>query len=319
MPSQMIDIPLNRAMNALAQMVFGMGHRLEGEPDINLFFGNSAQVRHFRTRASMLAHEQQDSAIASDFPHTMVGASTDTLLEHVVRTPESEITYYGASFLAEKNDELLHELTCSCAQLANYVPFLSSQKALLLPSRDNDTGRSPPVQKKIIMLLNKFPLSKILNDAVLAGLNLGNKVPIADQYLLNIGSADVGQYRLTNISFHSNVILKTDRVKHVGMAQCAIETVGLMSTTKLEDGAPLVTVAFGDASLVERIIPKSETRLFGDALGKKDLVPVQVDTLPKAVDCAASFFAKLVQPEALPLSAGSSTTPSGTTSLSGSS
>ena len=272
------DIPMPRLMNALAQMSYGLGHRLEGEPDINIFFGSTDQIRQFRTRASKLAGERPELILSNDFPHTMIGASNTALLEKVVSTPETQVIYYGASFLAENLDEELATLTQSCSRLAGYVPHTSTSKSKLLPAPKIDKQEPPVTPKKITMLLNKFPLAEILNQAVLANLMVANKAPYNDQYLLNIGSTEKGGYRLSNISFHSNVIVKSDLTKHTHMAKCAEITKNLFfATIKTKGEAPLVTVVFGDLSIVETVIKKTDTRLFGDTLGQKSLVPVNPD------------------------------------------
>ncbi|WED43515.1 hypothetical protein [Legionella cardiaca] len=92
---------------------------------------------------------------------------------------------------------------------------------------------------------------------------------MSEQYLLNIGETKNGAYQLTNISFHSNIILKADPSKYNAMTITAAKTPELISVKR-----SLVTVVFGNESVVEKVITKKDTRLLSDVLGKDDLVPV---------------------------------------------
>ncbi len=266
-------------MNALSQMAFGWGHRIVGEPDVNIFFGTKEQVRAFRTRASKLAADQPTQILSSDFPHTMVGASTDELLANVVNTPEAEITYFGACCIAAELDAELDQLLESCFQIKNYKPHLSELPvSYLLPPEVTDPQKQkdlPP--KKIVMLLpTKASLAELLNPAVLAALQVAGKVPYNDQYLLSIGNPGPGAYQLVSISYHSNVILKTSPENHSQITTNLATSTSpplFFSTMMQHRGGPPATVVFGDLGVVEHFVPKDNTRLFSDELGKKDLVP----------------------------------------------
>lgn len=263
------EVELKRVMNALSQMSFGLGHRLEGYPDINIVFGTNEQVRAFRSIASKLAKENPTLVASNDFPHTMVGRSTDDLLNNVVNTPEKELTYFGACFMAEQMNDDIQKIVQSCSHLKTYVPFASQDKSTLLPPPEEET-KKPEEPKKITMLIaSKTSLADILNNAVLAALNVGKNTPYSEQYLLNIGKEENGSYQLTNISFHSNIILKADPAKFKEMSQAAEKSSDLIS--KLN---PSVAVVFGNEKIVESVITKNNTRLFSDSLKSDAFVSI---------------------------------------------
>lgn len=66
------NIPLGQVINGLAHMTLGLGHRILGLPEINIFWGDAKQVRAFRNIAFQLAGQNQ-AALYADFPHTMSG------------------------------------------------------------------------------------------------------------------------------------------------------------------------------------------------------------------------------------------------------
>ncbi len=74
------EIALNRLLNALGHMAYGMGHRFKGTPNVHVFFGDSQQVRSIRKLAYHLNSENKEITVFSDFPDTKLGKSTWDLL-----------------------------------------------------------------------------------------------------------------------------------------------------------------------------------------------------------------------------------------------
>ena len=116
-----LEIPLGKSLNALAHMTLGLGHRLKGTVDVNIFFGTGAQVREFRELSSIACKKNPDTAVFSDFPHTMSGGDTDKQLIIGQNTPESELKYYGSCYISNEVSQDLITLTKNCQQLKDYM------------------------------------------------------------------------------------------------------------------------------------------------------------------------------------------------------
>lgn len=264
------DVPLSNVLNGLSHMTFGMGHRLSGIPSLSIYFGDTAQVRAFRTLSCKLNAGLLNTTVFSDFPHTMVGRSTEELITKVTQTPESEVNYYGCCFLAEEIDPQLQELADSCLQLKGYEPRLTEDScSVLLEENKSSDDKVDDTPMKISLLLNtQGSLAKYINDIALASLNLGAKVPLNKQYLLNVRGLGETAYGLTNISFHSLTVVTTGK-PYNGMREKAEQHSKLICSS-----SDVLTMVFGARTDVESVILQKSTRLFSEKLKEGDLTPV---------------------------------------------
>lgn len=273
------EVKLGYALNGLGHMTLGLGHRLDGAPDVGIYFANATKVREFRQLASTITREQLEHATFSDFPHTMHGGDTPKQLEVGKNTPESDMQYFGSCFITEKLDARMVKLLSSCSKLKDYTPHFSHEEAKLLPSQKS-TGDNDITGKKTIMLINnKQPMSQTLNAAILSALRVGKRAKHAELRLLDVMDKDGNAH--SNISFHPFPILKpTNPAKHSEMAEKAEKSKSLVSGTEsTTDGQPLVTVVFGNESEVADIAPKALARLFDNNLKDTDFVPASGDEL----------------------------------------
>lgn len=247
------DIKPGLAVNALAQMALGLGHRFaKGYPDICIYWGSTANVRVFR---AMVAASKN---MYSDFPHTMQGGNTSSLLEGIESTPEEDITYYAACYVADEIEPNIQALLNEqMDQLANYTAFISTELTTLLPPGDHTHPPKEDTKKTTTMVNAKQPLAATINSIVLANIDAGRIIPYNQLNLLRIG-------RLQGVSFNTHPILKADNpAKHIAMTQKAQEEKGLYVVSRaIDDKQPLVTVTFGERDLVESTILKKLTRMF---------------------------------------------------------
>lgn len=262
------EITSGNALNALAQMTLGLGHRLSAAPDVDIYFGEKEQVRAFRMLAATITEEMPESTIYSDFPHTMKGGDTGAIIDRVASTPESDITYFGACIVCEELDPRFSLLLQNCFQLKDYRPFESMEDAKILPSKPNDPNSSFVTDMKTSTVINKFPLAKTINSIVLANLDVGKKTPFVMLRLIR-------EHRLKGISWHTHPVLKSESsAKHKGMIDEANGRDGLYTSTCYEgEGQPLVTVSFGPKDMVEGIFTKKKTRVYTSVLAEEGLVP----------------------------------------------
>lgn len=258
------DIGAGLAVNALAQMSLGLGHRLQGYPDVHVFWGTTEQVRQFRTIANAITPMHPDTSVYSDFPHTMQGGDTTSLLDGVINTPEADTTYFASCMVAPEIHPSIENLTRTCLQLNDYQPYVSQQAASLLPA-------GPGIEKedghmKTTTLINKLPLAQTLNQVVLANLDVGKKAPYDALHILRIGG-------LQGISFNTHPVLRPDSsAKHKSMADSATKTSEIWTSTHSNaKKEPLVTVTFGTRYAVETVISRKVTRAFDVNLDKEGL------------------------------------------------
>jgi len=247
------DIKPGLAVNALAQMALGLGHRFEtGYPDVEIYWADTANVRAFRTIVA------ESAKVYSDFPHTMKGGNTFSLLENIQSTPEEEITYYASCYLADELDpnisQLLNENT---VQLKGYTPFISTQPTNLLPEGEHLPLPEKDTKKTTTMVNGKYPLAQTINELVLANIESGRTIPYSQLNLLRVGG-------LQGVSFNTHPILKADSpAKHISMTKSAHQAKGLYVASRvIDEKNPLVTVTFGDIEAVEGVILKKQTRVF---------------------------------------------------------
>lgn len=280
------EITSGNALNALAQMTLGLGHRLSAAPDVDIYFGEKDQVRAFRILVLRLAQENPDSVVYSDFPHTMKGGDTGAIIDRVASTAESEIIYFGACIVCEELDPRLNAILQNCLQLKNYQPYKSESRAHLLPHIPKDPNSDLVTNMKTSTVINKFPLAKTINAIVLANLDVGKKTPFVMLRLIQ-------EHRLTGISWHTHPILKSESsAKHKGMAEEADSSEGLYSSTLYEsDGQPLVTVTFGPKEKMEAIFTKKKTRVYNSEIAAEGFDPIHA-RLPTASLQEFSLFDK---------------------------
>lgn len=249
------DIKPGLAVNALAQMALGLGHRFaEGYPDIYVYWGSTAGVRAFRATAA--ASEE----LYSDFPHTMQGGNTHSLIDGIEKTPEEDIIYYASCYVADSIDPKLQALLDKeMVQLENYQAYFSNTSVKLRPSGEDSPLPKEDTKKTTTMVNAKLSLAKTINDIVLANIEAGRKIPYNELNLMRIG-------RLQGVSFNTHPILKADNPnKHVAMTQNAKNEKRLYVVSRISDDKdtqPLVTVTFGEKELVESVISKKMTRIF---------------------------------------------------------
>lgn len=250
------EIKSGLAVNALAQMALGLGHRFtEGFPDVDIYWGSADEVRAFRTQVA------GSRVIYSDFPHTMEGGDTTSLIDTIENTPEEKITYYGACLVAEEITTEVVGLLSNLSQLKNYQPYVNTKKAVIgpvgettpVPTREEDT-------KKTTTLVNaKKPLATTINDIVLANIEAGRTIPYDQLHLLRIG-------RMQGVSFNTHPIVKADTpAKHTIMTSQA-KTNKLVVIDRKDNTTPLVSVVFGERDEVEKVVTKKLTRMFDPAI-----------------------------------------------------
>jgi len=274
------EITLGQALNALSRMMVGLGHQLQGEPDINIYFGTRDQVRSFRTLAYKIRGGK--NSICSDFPHTMSGMSSKdgSFIEQVRKTAsidEKAINYLGCCFLSDAmNPRCLNEITTSCFQLKHYTPYINHETVGFLPAAVNQQYDGN--KKRVSLLMNTFSIADTINYIALACLALGRQVNFSELHIINLQDKN-GNYH-GNISLHPLGILRLTNVESYQMLTSTSEKyISLKTIIKKNDkGEPLLTLIFGDDMVVERIVSNHQTRLFSDALGKNSLVPVMSET-----------------------------------------
>src|SRR3990167_4718629 len=189
------------AINGLAQMCLGLGHRLLGRPDVEVVFGTTQQVRDFRALAVQVAAKAAGAVVYRDIPNTMEGGNMDELFEVVINTPEEAVIYHAACVVGQEIDPRLLAIADQCQRLSGYTPYLSDETAHLLPPHtEMDYTRG---DFKTTTLLSKKPLREMLNAVVLANLEAGYKIPFPQLHLLTVG-------RLTHISYNTHPVLKAE-------------------------------------------------------------------------------------------------------------
>lgn len=253
------ELKTGLAINGLAQMSLGLGHRVAGQPDVTIFWGTTAQVRAFRTLVSQRVSNATD-LIYRDFPDTMEGGDTNALWERVTSTPEEKVTYVASCFVAEDIDSELRALIQGCSQLANYKPYVSNSAASFLEEKPGLERGPEEMIMKTMTMINKVSLDNAINQVVLANLETGRKAPYEDLNLLTGG-------RITYISYNTHPIVKADPKKHAAMTAAAKKIDGLYTTNLGE-----VTVVFGLRKLVDEVIIRKDTRIYNAEL---NLIPVQ--------------------------------------------
>ena len=272
------EIRSGMAINGLAQMSLGLGHRVkEGMPSVNIFLGTSEQVKEFKRIASAITQRQPTSTIYSAFPLTMEGGDMEALKDRVINTPEEEVVYCGSCFLAPEIDHRFEALLSECLQFANYQPYISDTSVELSPEQDGLNDKADGHKKTTTLINHKLPLAQTLNSIVLANLKVGGLASYDDLHLLTLGP-------LTHISYNTHPILQPkDPAKHKQMANNAATSNKLVSATESDaTGQPLVTVTFGGREDVESVILKAQTRVFSMEFSKEGLVPAIVPCTERA-------------------------------------
>lgn len=277
------EIKSGMAINALAQMSLGLGHRLSDRPDINIFLGTSEQVKDFKRIASRIVQQNPMSTLYSAFPLTMEGGDMEALKDRVINTPEEEVVYCGSCFVAPEIDHRFEVLLSECLQFENYKPYISDAVVEeLLPEQEGLNDKADGHKKTTTLINHKVPLAQTLNQIVLANLNVGRAANYDDLHLLTLGP-------LTHISYNTHPVVQPKEIKKLNqMAKNASESTILVSATEADEaGQPLVTVTFGDRGAVESVILKAQTRIFDSNFEKAGFVPAIVPSAERAiVPCA---------------------------------
>lgn len=292
------DVPLGQVINGLAHMTLGLGHRILGLPDINIFWGDAKQVRAFRNTASQLSRQNQ-TALYTDFPHTMSGVTAGVSAGPVAltaQTLEKDITYFAAILISQEINQEIAEIINSCQQLAGYIPYKAENKASLLAPKRMIDNRLP--DKKISMMINtKVPFAKSFNAIILASLEVGKSADYSQLSLLNLLDKDNNLHPY--ISYHPYAIVKAKEVPlHVSMAKSASQTKTLTVET-VGESQPFVTVVFGDRTELEKVILRNQTRLFDNKLESKELIPAvqKLTILPSTTTNDAEKFVEGTTPK----------------------
>lgn len=248
---------LGYALNGLAHMSMGLGHRIKGVPSINVYFANDAkEVREFRTYAASLPG---DEAVFNDFTTTMNGGSTPKQQEETRKYSEPELTYIGCSLLTRDVPSALAALTAKYSFLKGYTPYVSKDAANFLPKATAAYDRSEG--RKIVMVTHhKRPLAEMLNGMVLSSLSVGGLADYSQLYLVGFPNKD--GYWHDKISFHPYLVKKPSKPADQKFVLDAVTKSTLDFTTVNEGAESIATVVFGDAAEVDKVTPKDKTRLY---------------------------------------------------------
>ena len=99
--------------------------------------------------------------VYSDFPHTMQGGDTASLMDAVISTPEEDVIYFASCIVAQKIDQRLVDLSKSCLQWKGYQSYLSENNASLLPKEKNlDVEKYIQNLKTTTLINKKSPLAQ---------------------------------------------------------------------------------------------------------------------------------------------------------------
>ena len=248
---------LGGTINALMHLTLGMGHRVQGQPDIAIYVGDDVKVKTFRKIAAQI---NDGSSLLRDFPLTMTGGDTDKQLQVGRQTAEADMNYFAVCLLAPEVPAELQSLVQSCEQIADYTPFISPQPATLLQARSDYSDQA--LGKKIVLVINTtIPMAHTLNACILAALEVGFKSPFPELRLLNVMDKEGNSH--PDISYHPFPALKSkNSITHKAMVSEAKAVANLFTSTQHRgEEEPLATVAFGDREAVEAVFNRERTEL----------------------------------------------------------
>jgi hypothetical protein len=258
------ELPLGKTLNALAHLSLGLGHRIsKGTPSIDVYFGDSSQVRQFRRLSQAMAVQYPQEVVATDFTDTM---TVDTAIEQLKRTketPESSLTYFAASVIAP--DSYLADITeflTGCLQVNGYKSSAEVDAIIIAAPLDVVLPEIAPDYKASMVLNKKMPLPQIINPLVAASLAVGRSADLTSLHLLQFIDADDNNHH--SISYHPYPIVTASKpAKHLEMAKNADENNHVVANTQRgSDQAPIVTVVFGPKAQVDAVVTRKETSLY---------------------------------------------------------
>lgn len=283
------------ALNALAQMSLGLGHRLTGVPSISVYFGDSNFVREFRQLAkNSVEKATPNSAIYRDFPKNMEGGNMVELWEKIATTFERDNIYCAACYLSSSIPNQMLDLLRGAQQLTNYVPYDSRDEVIISELQSAHNRCEEGTLKTTTVLSKSAPLADIVNSLVIVNLQVGKNVNYDDLNLLNFGSED---YNLTYISANSHPIVSVDPKKLPIIVNNARNNLELTSNSQVDKQNTLaVMCVVGPRKDVESVVPKKETRAYSKAFD--DLVPAIVGHLELIAHAKgeASIFSRASTP-----------------------
>ncbi len=85
------EIALGKSLNALAHIAIGLGYRIKGNPEIDIYFGNNDQLHTYRN----LIKKLPDSILLSDFTDTMTEETATEQLKRTKLTKENDLKYFA--------------------------------------------------------------------------------------------------------------------------------------------------------------------------------------------------------------------------------
>lgn len=247
---------MGEVLNGLMHLTLGLGHRIDGIPSVNIFVGDNAKIRAFRALAVKLNANAESTTAFSDFPHTMIGGDSEACLERGKKTPESEMNYLAAYYLAESVPEEMEVFLEATDQFVNYTTSNNPAGATLLPQRDDYSDATSG--KKIVLVMNpEKTLPELLNACILSSIKVGQTASFAELRLLKVMDADGGIH--PNISYHPYAITKAKNTNvFAEMTKNAAANNDLTKHT--EDN--MASVVFGDRTAVESVCTRENTELF---------------------------------------------------------
>ncbi len=275
------QIPYGKALNALAHITVGLGHRINGMPNIAVYFANRENVYDFRQHIKSLS---ETSIITSDFTHTMTEETAVEQLARTAQTPENELEYYVVCALLPTTTFRENiSLFDGCQQLVDYENSQEDHEVDILPPQESSA--IDETDYKLAMVIGKQKKATLLNPLIHSCLYLGREANFSQLRLLNYRDANGNGHE--NISFHPFPILTPkNATKHKAMAD-AIENsktvgsvVGHTIMTLIEEKqkgkiitveSPVVSVVFGETLAVDGVISRKDTSLFREELEEAEL------------------------------------------------
>ncbi len=259
------DIPLGKSLNALAHMAIGLGYRVNGNPGINIYFGNNHQLQEFRS----LINKLPEPKLVSDFTDTMTEETAVEQIKRTKLTKEKELKYFSVSGVIPSGLlENLEPVLKNCIQLEGYSPEVSQGEVTLNPKKEFSIPEVPPKYKLVSILSKKVNITDIINPLTKSCIEIGKKANLEDLCLLDFIDGDGNSHY--GISFHNFPILTSkNNSKHISINEDAelkdvifskISNTVLQNNTEQEQA--LVTTIFGKQEMIDEIVPRKFTSLF---------------------------------------------------------
>ncbi|MCP3660389.1 MAG: DUF2000 domain-containing protein [Bacteroidetes bacterium] len=254
------EISLGKSLNALAHISIGLGHRINGTPEIDVYFGNSNQLYDFHKMISNLS----DSILMSDFVDTMTEDTASEQLERTKLTKEKDLKYFAIcclmpSDLLDKINSILNQ----CQQLSNYNLIKSTEEITINPKQDIELPKKPSEFKLAMIISKKADIADILNPIIQSCLIVGINSNLKDLHLLNFVDGDGNSHY--GISFHNFPVLTAkNNSKHKQIDEDAKNADLIFKTIFKNDNEEeaLVTTIFGLQETVNEVVPRKITSLF---------------------------------------------------------